>query len=183
MKTVLALLSMAAAAAAQDFKFENKPDNLKAYLVAIQGRIESDAKTAAAMTRALVCDEARLKKAIRDDAAKDMVDKLLAGFKPMLEAPDDKVAPAFKVPADRSECTVHGATTEEIARYEKDSVAYKEFPGGAQKLAASLLRAGVTFYEVEFCKPGEDAGTKYHLFFWDGEKWAMLGAAWRALPK
>jgi len=24
---------------------------------------------------------------------------------------------------------------------------------------------------------------KFHLFYWDGERWAMLGAAWRAIKK
>ncbi|HZL71116.1 MAG TPA: hypothetical protein VFC86_01550, partial [Planctomycetota bacterium] len=66
---------------------------------------------------------------------------------------------------------------------EKDSVAFKEFPGGAKKLAETILRPGVTFYEVEFLEPGKDAGMKFHLFFWDGERWAMLGAAWRVVDK
>jgi hypothetical protein len=43
------------------------------------------------------------------------------------------------------------------------------------------LRPGVTFYEVEFLEPGKDAGMKYHLFYWDGKQWSMLGPVWRAL--
>jgi hypothetical protein len=37
------------------------------------------------------------------------------------------------------------------------------------------------FYEVEFVKPGEDMGMKYHLFFWDGARWKMLGPVWRSM--
>jgi len=85
-----------------------------------------------------------------------------------------------KIPeANRTEVQVHGATTEEIAEYKQDSVPFKEFPGGAQKLAQSVLRPGTKFYEVEFLEPGKDAGMKYHLFFWDGASWRMLGPAWR----
>ena len=60
---------------------------------------------------------------------------------------------------------------------------FRKFPGGARELAASALRPGLTFYEVEFLEPGKDLGMKFHLFAWDGERWAMLGPAWRALKK
>ena len=39
----------------------------------------------------------------------------------------------------------------------------------------------MTFYEVEFLEPGKDAGMKYHLFYWDGKQWSMLGPVWRTL--
>jgi len=34
---------------------------------------------------------------------------------------------------------------------------------------------------VEISEPGKDKGTKYHLFFWDGASWRMLGPAWRVV--
>jgi hypothetical protein len=43
-----------------------------------------------------------------------------------------------------------------------------------------VLRPGVTFYEVEFLQPGQPRGIKYHLFYWDGRRWAMLGPVWRS---
>lgn len=77
---------------------------------------------------------------------------------------------------------VWAATTEELKAYERDSVAWKEFTGGAKSLAqAGVLRPGMTWYEVEFVRPGEDVGTKYHLFYHDGQGWRMLGSAWRAM--
>ncbi len=44
-----------------------------------------------------------------------------------------------------------------------------------------VLRPGVKFYEVEFVAPGSDSGMKFHMFYWDGSAWKMLGPAWRAL--
>jgi hypothetical protein len=44
-----------------------------------------------------------------------------------------------------------------------------------------VLRPGLTFYQVEFLEPGKDDGMKYHLFYWDGEQWTMLGPIWRVL--
>jgi hypothetical protein len=48
-------------------------------------------------------------------------------------------------------------------------------------MAEQILRPGMTFYEVEFLEPGKEYGVKYHLFFWDGKQWTMLGPVWRAL--
>lgn len=76
---------------------------------------------------------------------------------------------------------VHAAKTEDIIKYREGSVAFKEFPGGAKKAAEAVLRPGMTFYEVEFLEPGKDAGMKYHLFYWDGKQWSMLGPVWRVL--
>lgn len=91
------------------------------------------------------------------------------------------LAPSFAKPG-QTEIQVHAATTEEIIEYKKDSVGYKEFSGGAKRIAPKVLRPGVTFYEIEYVEPGKEAGMKYHLFYWDGNQWSMLGAAWRELP-
>lgn len=157
-------------------------DELKAYFAAIQKAIrEGDTKSAAEKSRSLLCDEARLKKALKEEVDKAVLAKIVEMHKGYGAAPDEKIALAFKVKPEQTEIQVHGAKTEEIAAYAKDSVAFKEFPGGAKDLAASALKPGLAFYEVEFLEPGKDAGMKYHLFFWDGAAWAMLGPAWRAL--
>ena len=54
-------------------------------------------------------------------------------------------------------------------------------PAARKKLAEKLLKPGTTFYEVEVTEPGKDSGTKYHMFFWDGAQWRMMGPAWRVL--
>ena len=68
-------------------------------------------------------------------------------------------------------------------RYREGSVAYKEFPGGTKRVAELALRPGVTFYEVEYLEPGKSAGMKYHLLYWDGKQWSMLGPVWRVLKQ
>lgn len=154
-------------------------DNLKGLLDTIVKASEGgDAKKAAALTRGLFPDKAALGKALKDDATA-LTDKLVAWIG-SVPPEDEKVAGVIKRgEPGRTEIQVHGATTEEIAEYKDGSVAYKEFPGGARKLAQSVLRPGVKFYEVEFLEPGKDAGMKFHLFFWDGASWRMLGPAWR----
>lgn len=180
MRTWIALASASILAAGQDYKPENKPENLKALFSALlKASRGGDAKTAAALTKSLLGDEARLRKALRDDVPADFPARIAAQHKKLLDSPEERLAGAFEARPEQTEIQVHGATTEDIAKNEKDSVAWKEFPGGARKLAQTHLRPGLTFYEVEFLEPGKDAGMKYHLFFWDGERWAMLGPAWR----
>ena len=62
-------------------------------------------------------------------------------------------------------------------------LAFKEFPGGAKRVAELALRPGMTFYEVEYLEPGKNTGMKYHLLYWDGKQWSMLGPAWRVLKQ
>lgn len=160
----------------------NSADNLKGLLDTIMKASESgDAKKAAALIRGILPDKASLMKALRDDAPAAFVDECVKQNQ-SIPAEDEKVAGLFKRGGeDRTEVQAHGATTEEIAKYEDGSVPFKEFPGGTRKLAEQVLRAGVTFYEVEFCAPGSDSGMKFHMFYWDGSAWKMLGPAWRAL--
>lgn len=154
------------------------PDNLKGLLDTIVKASEGgDVKKAAALTRNLICDEAAYKKVLKDDQEK-LVKEMAEAAK---KIPEDDAAVAKLLrrgEPDRTEIQVHGATTEEIAA---EAPAAKEFPGGAVKAAKSVMRPGVKFYEVEFLKPGKDMGMKYHLFFWDGARWKMLGPIWRSL--
>jgi hypothetical protein len=160
------------------YKQAETPDNLKGLLDTLVKASEGgDVKKAATLTRNLIPDEAAYKKALKDDAGA-LVTEMAAAAK---QLPSDDAALAKLMrrgEADRTEIQVHGATTEEIAA---GGATAKEFPGGAVDAAKSVLRPGLKFYEVEFVKPGEDMGMKYHLFFWDGARWKMLGPVWRSL--
>ncbi|RBP41387.1 hypothetical protein DES53_107219 [Roseimicrobium gellanilyticum] len=90
------------------------------------------------------------------------------------------LARLFAVKPAQTEVQVHGSTTEEMAAYENGSVAAKEFPAAVKALAEKgVFVPGKTYYEVEFLEPGNDVGMKYHLFYWDGSGWSMLGPVWR----
>jgi hypothetical protein len=158
------------------------PDNLKGLLDTIVKANEAgDLKKAAALTRGLIPDKAALAKAFKDDAPAPLVESM-SSMREKIPTDDAQVAGLIKRgDAKRTEIKVHGATTEEIAEYKDGSVAFNEFPGGARRLAESALRPGTKFYEVEFLEPGNDAGMKYHLFYFDGSAWRMLGPAWRSL--
>jgi hypothetical protein len=161
---------------------KDDPENLKGLLDTIVKASESgDTKKAAALTRGLIPDKDALAKALKDDAPADFIQSYLDNVSKL--PPDDaQVAGLMKRgEADRTAIQVHAATTEEIRENKEGTPAYAEFPGGARKLAENVLRPGVKFYEVEFTKPGEDLGMKYHLFYWDGSQWRMLGPAWRGI--
>jgi hypothetical protein len=158
------------------YKQADTPDNLKGLLDTIVKASEGgDTKKSAALTRNLIADEAALKKALKDDAG-DALKKLAEANNKFLGETEKLGQLLRRGEADRTEIQVHGATTEEIA-----TGTTKEFPGGAADAAKSILRPGLKFYEVEFVKPGSDTGMKYHMFFWDGAHWKMLGPVWRAL--
>lgn len=164
---------------AAPFKAENKPENLKAFCENLQQTIhvKKDGKVAAEQFRSLQPDEARAKKALKDDAG-ELAAKIGAAHEKMTMG-EAEVLKLTK--PEQTVVQVHAATTEAIAKYEQGTPAADEFPGGAKALAEQFLRPGMTFYEVEFLEPGKDAGMKFHLFYWDGNGWAMLGPMWRLL--
>ena len=141
-----------------------------------------DHKKAASLTRDLLLAEEDVKKALRDDAPPAVVEMALS-LRPKVQQADDAKAAALLDPGqpDRTEIQVHAATTEELAKYQDGSVAQAEFPSTTKALAERALRPGVRFHEVEFLAPGKTDGMKYHLFFFDGARWRMLGPVWRAL--
>jgi hypothetical protein len=162
------------------FRHENRPENLKALLETIHHLIyvKKDAKSAATLLVSLFPNEERVRKALRDDLAPEALQKILDIHKQfrLLGTNINELAAT-----DQKMVRVYGATTEEIALNARDSVVFAEFPGGAIRMAEQILRPGMTFYEVEFLEPGKEYGVKYHLFFWDGKQWTMLGPVWRAL--
>jgi hypothetical protein len=130
-----------------------------------------------AIVASIIPTKAQLSRALADDVPSDFVEQVASQSK---ELPSDDAKTACLLsPAGRTEILVHRATTEEIAARSTEVVA-KEFPRGAQKLAP-FLRPAATFYEVETVEPGADKGTKFHMFYWDGAQWRMLGPAWRYL--
>ncbi len=180
MRTIFAIVLLFSVSFAQDFKQENTPENLKEYFSKMRS---ANVKSAAAMSRSLFCNEARLKLAVKEGTDAAFISKVAAWHKEFMDAPDDKVAPTYQGKPEQTVIQVHASSVEALAKYAEGTPAYNEFPGGARTLASSVLKPGLTFYEVELLEPGKESGMKYHLFFWDGKKWASLGPAWRHLPK
>lgn len=163
------------------FRFENTPENLQAFMTLIYRKlhVEKSVEEAGELFTSLVPNRARLKRALRDEVPAEVSDRIVTFFAPFAKAtPADVMKIAA---ADQSVVRVRGATTEQIIEAREGTVAYEEFPGGAREIAPKILRLGTTFYQVEFRPPGKEQGITYHLFYWDGERWAMLGPAWRAL--
>jgi len=164
------------------FGHQNKPENLKALFDELHRAIGvGDTKRAGTITRSLLPDEIRIRKGLRSDVSPEVVKQIVAWQRSITAADEEATARLFSADRENTQVNVHAATTEEIARYEPGSTAFAEFPGGAKRVAQQALRPGMTFYEVELVKPGQPNGMKFHLFFWDGERWAMLGPVWRAI--
>jgi hypothetical protein len=141
-----------------------------------------DGLTAAKIVRGLLPDEARLQAALGSGATPEIWAKIKAFHAQLPKADDANLAKLLAAKPAQTMVEVHGATTEEIAQYAEGSVAFAEFPSAARDLAkAGILKPGVTFFEVEFLEPGAEAGMKFHLFYWDGASWSMLGPVWRGL--
>ena len=157
---------------------KDDPDNLKGLLDTIVKSAEAgETKKAGALTRGLVPTEAAYRKALKEDVAPAVLGKLVENLK--LLPPDDAALATLIRRGDPSQTSinVHGATPEEIQA--GSTTAAGEFPGGVVE-HAGVLRPGLRFYEAEFVTPGEDLGMKYHLFFWDGSQWRMMGPIWRS---
>jgi hypothetical protein len=131
-----------------------------------------------AMVMSVIPTQDGLKKVLKDDVPADQLDKLVDQYKEL--PPTDEKAACIFYPGDgRTEIKVHASSVEDLIAYKEGTPAFEEFPGGAKKLAEKVLKPGNTFYEVEVTEPGKDTGTKYHMFFWDGGQWRMMGPAWR----
>jgi hypothetical protein len=118
--------------------------------------------------------------AFKPETGADAKKALLAMYDKIRPVDDDQEGwiKLMNPPSERHEIRVYAASTEEIAA-NKEKVA-EEFPSGVVVLAKTTLRKEMTFYEVEMLEPGKESGTKFHLFFWTGTQWRMLGPAWRA---
>jgi len=154
-------------------------DGLKAVFEASKTACtKKDFKGGKAIFMSLLPAKDQLKKIFKDDVPDAKLEEVLAAYKEV-PADDAKVACLFS-PPDRTEIKVHTSSVEDLVVYKEGTPAFEEFPGGAKRLAETVLKPGQTFYEVEVTEPGKDSGTKFHMFFWDGTQWRMLGPAWRA---
>ena len=176
------LMGVAFAVNSADFKYENKPENLKALfeLVHQTVHVKKDNKGATALFAGMIPNEARAKAAFKDKIAPDVRDAILDMHKKLNFKEDG--APKI-ARSTQTVVKVHAAKTEEIIAYREGGVAYKEFPGGAKRVAELALKPGMTFYAVEYLEPGKESGMKYHLIYWDGKRWSMMGPAWRVLKE
>lgn len=155
--------------------------NLAGLIDAIAKAAEAgDAAKAGALTRSLVPDEAAYRKAFKPDVPPAVLGKLVDAMKQVPADNAQLAALIHRGDPTQTQVLVHGATPEEIQA--GSTPAAGEFPGGV-KDHAGLLRPGLRFYEAEFVAPGETLGMKYHLFFWDGSRWRMLGPIWRILGR
>ena len=159
------------------FKQENTPDNLQALLQHVfrKFHVDKNRQDGIALFQSLMPDERRLRLALKDDLEAGALEKILEQHKRFAAVPDDFTLGR----PEQTEVQVHGATTDQIKAYREGTIAFAEFPGGARQMAERVLRPGMTFYEVEFLEPGQTSGITYHLFYWDGQQWTMLGPIWR----
>jgi hypothetical protein len=163
------------------FQTGDRPENLKALLESIHDHIyvKKDARSAGYLFASMVPNEERARKALRNDLPPATFKKIFDYHKDIGTWWDDNIH--YLAEPDQKVVKLYGATTEKLARAEQGSVVFAHFPGGAALMAEQILRPGVTFYEAEFFEPGKVGGMKYHLFYWDGKQWAMLGPLWRLL--
>jgi len=178
------MLAALLALALQDapFKHENTPDNLKQLFEKLHKAVTAgDEKTALALTNGLLPDEAALKKGLKDGTPAETVAQCAQFWKKLLPAEDAKRAKVFAPNPVNTDVRVHAATTEEILKYDQGTTAFAQFPGGAKKLAETVLRPGMTWYEVVVARPGAESGAKFHLFYWTGDRWSCLGPLWNAM--
>jgi hypothetical protein len=158
---------------------KNEPDNLAGLLDMIARSAETgDAKKAGALTRSLIPDQAAYRKAFREDVPPAVLGRFVEAARQVPQDDAQLAGLIHRGDPTQTQVSVHAATPEEIQAGSTPAAA--EFPAGV-KDNAGLLRPGLRFYEAEFVAPGEELGMKYHLLFWDGSRWRMLGPIWRML--
>jgi hypothetical protein len=119
------------------------------------------------------------RKAFRESVTKADFDKLAEFYKKTIPSDDASISRVLQVSSVYTELVLHQASGQQLRDYKVGSKAWYHFPGGCKRLAKSHLRSDLLFYEVEFRKPGSKRSIKYHLFFWNGQGWTMLGPVWR----
>jgi hypothetical protein len=154
-------------------------EGLKAFILGIRDACAAkDFAKGKAMVLGAIPTRADIESVLVETAPLEAIEKLETFYKQM--PPDDeRAACLFSLDPSRTIVSVYASTVEQLIAYEDGTAAYKEFPDGAKDVAESL-RPGRTFYEVEVTAPGLEEGTKFHMFFWDGKRWRMLGPLWRA---
>lgn len=163
-----------------DWVHENNPENLKKLWERVIALMKAGKpEPAIALIKSLMPDEAATRKALVPNVDGAALSAMLQSYEALgARMSPEQASRGFKT--ERNQVAVHAATTEQIAEGAPEAA---EFPDGARLSAKSLLRPGMTFYEVELTEPGHESGTKFHLHYWDGAQWRMLGAVWQATRK
>jgi hypothetical protein len=179
---VLAGLSLAACSGSSVHSEAGDPADLQRRFHDLHAAILSDNRAEAArITQALLPDRQRLAKALSDAVLPEHIDRILNMHSEFLSDAND-VAALLAPGPDQTSVGVFHATVEDLVEYAPGTTAFESFATGARDLARmGILRPGLTFYQVKVRKPGSEYGTTYHLFYWDGEDWAMVGPAWRVI--
>jgi len=188
---VLILFPLMFSCNSKKLNYKNTKASLKELMYDIkQAQDKKDYKKARILILSIVPNKASIKKALKPGVDSKVIDQI-NGINEFLDKQKAKESQKsfdellstklFRIKKGQTEISVHESTTEELAAYKKDSVAWKEFSGGASKAAKQILKPKMKFYEVEYVEKGKKYGMKYHLFYWDGTGWKMLGKAWRGL--
>lgn len=154
---------------------EDLPALLRRVLAVQNG---GDKAAAEATLRGLLPTQAELRQVVRPGPAADAFVAAFGGTR-------EKSPPvgAQLAPPERSEVKVHSATTEELAAYVRDTVAFAEFPGGMRRFAQELALPGLTWCTVELLEPGKDSGTRLTAFVQAGGRWVLVPKPWTGLPR
>src|SRR6185436_4077819 len=90
------MIAAALALALQDFKHENTPDNLKQLFQKLhQAIVAGDEKTALALTKSVLPDEAALKKGLKDGLPPETIKSCVDFWAKLVPADDAKKARLF----------------------------------------------------------------------------------------
>lgn len=157
--------------------YENKPENLKAVFVKLrEAHLAKDEKTVAGFVRDITAPTSgRILKALRPDVPKErleQIDRFYAKYAP--KGDDKSVARFFRPEAEMSEVLVITHKASELAR------GVPTLPGGYGRIAREILNPEAVIHRVLLVKPGETKGYAIDMVWWDGKKWCVLGALWRA---
>jgi ribosomal protein S15P/S13E len=161
------------------FRQENTPENLKHLFRRIRDHVRANQRDRAArLGFNLLPDPARVRLGLRPDADGKKVEQITDLHRRMMPARFDDIANIFEPEPAATDLRLYAATTEELRNPPKNSAARVFFPKGAQKVAREILRPGLTWHMVELAKNDQHEGFRYHLIFWDGQSWTMLGPIW-----
>ena len=113
--TLAALLLAVALQDAAPFKHENTPDNLKQLFEKLQKAVAAgDDKTALALTKGLLPDEAALKKGLKDGLAPDVLGQCVEFWAKLVPGDDAKRARLFAADPANTDVRVYAASTEDL---------------------------------------------------------------------
>lgn len=135
------------------------------------------------LTKSLLPTSEDLKKVLK---AGEATDAFLEKYKAdRIRGDANEAAREILKPKDPAQTVVkvHSATTEELAAYEKGSVAFNEFPGGLKRFAAQVAAPGRVWQTIEYLEPGKDAGMKYSVFTVLDGRVVFLLKPWRAVEE